>query len=129
MWRPVVWRTDCAAAGGEYGTSMDGLDRMPPKNGASKGYPGRAELVGLPRRRKQETEMSQDGFAGIWKQVADDFDGYWGTRSGNPLSSTDGTPAESCGSIEERYGISPEEAVRRIKDFGERSRNWDISTW
>lgn len=73
--------------------------------------------------------MSHHGFAGIWKQVTENFEGYRGTRSGDLVPVSSGPPAQSTGSIEERYGISPANAARRIKDIGDRSRNRDLVTW
>ncbi len=71
--------------------------------------------------------MNQDRFAGIWKQFRGKVKGSWGKLTNNLLVVTAGTRDQLAGRIQERYGISKEEAARQLKDFLDRNRNWNLS--
>ena len=70
--------------------------------------------------------MNQDRFAGIWKQFRGKVKGRWGKLTNNLLVVTAGTSDQLAGRIQERYGISKEEAARQLKDFLNRNRNWNL---
>ena len=71
--------------------------------------------------------MNQDRVAGIWKQFSGKVKGRWGTLASNPRVVTAGTRDQLAGRIQERYGVSKEQAARQLKDFFDRNRNWDLS--
>ncbi len=70
--------------------------------------------------------MNQDRFEGIWKQFSGKVQGHWGELTHNPLAVSAGTRAQLAGRIQERYGVSKEEAARQLKEFLDRNHNWDI---
>jgi uncharacterized protein YjbJ (UPF0337 family) len=69
--------------------------------------------------------MNQDRFAGICKQFSGTVKESWGRLTGNPLLEIAGTRARRDGRIQERYGVSKEQAARQLKDFFASNRNWD----
>ena len=71
--------------------------------------------------------MNQDRFEGIWKQFRGKVKGRWGKLTNNPLVVTTGTRDQLAGRIQERRGVSTEQAARQLKDFLDRNRNWDLS--
>jgi uncharacterized protein YjbJ (UPF0337 family) len=71
--------------------------------------------------------MNQDRFAGIWKQFSGKVKGRWGELINNPLVVTAGTRDQLAGRIQERYGVSKEQAARQLKDFLDRNRNWGVT--
>jgi uncharacterized protein YjbJ (UPF0337 family) len=77
--------------------------------------------------QQQEIEMNQDRFAGICKQLRGKLRGRWGELTNNPLGVTAGTRDQLAGRIQERYGVSKENAARQLKDFLDRNRNWDLA--
>jgi uncharacterized protein YjbJ (UPF0337 family) len=69
--------------------------------------------------------MNQNRFAGICKQFRGKVKGRWGKLTHNPLVSYAGTRDQLAGKIQERYGVSQEQAARQLKDFLYRNRDWD----
>jgi uncharacterized protein YjbJ (UPF0337 family) len=72
--------------------------------------------------------MNQDRIAGVCKQFSGTMKQGWGKLTDNPLLVTAGTRDQLAGKIQERYGVSKEQAARQLKDFFERNRNWDLSS-
>ncbi len=72
--------------------------------------------------------MNQDRIAGIWKQFRGKVKGRWGELTHDPQVVTAGARDQLAGRIQERYGVSKEEAARQLKDFLDRNRNWDLSS-
>ncbi len=71
--------------------------------------------------------MNYDRFAGICLQFTGTAKEGWGELTHNPLVVAAGTRDQLAGKIQERYGVSKEQAARELKDFLTRNRNWDLS--
>jgi uncharacterized protein YjbJ (UPF0337 family) len=72
--------------------------------------------------------MNQDRFAGICRQFTGTMKERWGNLTNNPLVVAAGTRDQREGRIQERYGVSQENAARQLEDFFARNRNWDLSS-
>ncbi len=68
--------------------------------------------------------MNQERFAGIRQQLRGMVKKSWGRMTNNPLVVAAGIRDQCAGSIQERYGISKEQAARQLKDFLDRNRYW-----
>jgi uncharacterized protein YjbJ (UPF0337 family) len=77
--------------------------------------------------QQQEIEMNQDRFAGIGKQFRGKVKEHWGKLTNDRLGVAAGTRDQLAGRIQERYGVSKENAARQLKDFLDRNRNWDLA--
>jgi uncharacterized protein YjbJ (UPF0337 family) len=71
--------------------------------------------------------MNRDRFEGSWKQFGGKVKEQWGRLTADPGREFAGRRDQIAGRIQERYGISKEEAARQLKDFLDRNRNWDLS--
>ncbi|OGI47394.1 MAG: general stress protein CsbD [Candidatus Muproteobacteria bacterium RBG_16_65_34] len=72
--------------------------------------------------------MNRDRFHGICKQFSGKVKEQWGTLTDDPHAVAAGTRDRLAGRIQERRGISKQEADRQIEDFMSRNRNWrDLS--
>jgi len=72
--------------------------------------------------------MNRDRIQGLCKQLGGRLQERWGTLIGDRLTATAGARARLAGRIQERRGISKQEADRQLEDFLERNRNWrDLS--
>ncbi len=61
--------------------------------------------------------MNKDIFKGNWKQLKGKVKAQWGKLTNDDLDVAEGRSEELIGRIQERYGISREEAERQYKDF------------
>jgi uncharacterized protein YjbJ (UPF0337 family) len=71
--------------------------------------------------------MNRDRFEGSWKQFGGKVKEQWGRLTHDPQREFAGRRERLAGRIQERYGISKEEAALQLKDFLDRNRNWDFS--
>ena len=68
--------------------------------------------------------MNRDRIEGNWKQFRGKLKQSWGTLTNNPLIVADGARDKLAGRVQERHGISYDEAERQLEDFLDRNRNW-----
>ncbi len=61
-----------------------------------------------------------DQIAGAWKQVRGQARQQWGKLTDNDLEQIKGKRDELAGRIQQRYGITKEEANRQIDDWANR---------
>jgi uncharacterized protein YjbJ (UPF0337 family) len=71
--------------------------------------------------------MNRDRFEGNWKQFGGIVKEQWGRLTNDPQREFAGRRDQLAGRIQERYGISKEEATHQLKDFLDRNRNWHLS--
>jgi len=72
--------------------------------------------------------MNRDRIQGICKQLGGRLQERWGTLTGDRLTATAGARARLAGRMQERRGISKQEADRQLEDFLDRNRDWrDLS--
>lgn len=72
--------------------------------------------------------MNQDRLYGIWKQFRGTVKEHWGRLTDDPRTVAAGSRDRLFGSIQERRGISKQEADRQLEEFIGRHRNWrDLS--
>lgn len=68
--------------------------------------------------------MNQDRLHGIWKQFSGKAKEQWGKLMDDPLVTAAGTRDRLNGRIQERRGISQQNADQQLEDFMSRHRNW-----
>jgi uncharacterized protein YjbJ (UPF0337 family) len=61
--------------------------------------------------------MNSDQFEGKWKQLKGSVKQKWGKLTDNDLTLLTGKKDEFIGKLQERYGISREEAEREADEF------------
>lgn len=61
--------------------------------------------------------MNWDQMAGKWKQVKGSAKERWGKLTDDDLTMIEGKRDQLAGRIQERYGITREEAERQLDDF------------
>jgi uncharacterized protein YjbJ (UPF0337 family) len=66
--------------------------------------------------------MNQDQMAGKWKQMKGAVKQRWGKLTDDDLTTMTGKKDELVGKIQERYGITREQAQKEADD-------WDDGTW
>lgn len=71
--------------------------------------------------------MNRERFEGNWKQFGGKVKEKWGRLANDPQCEFAGKREQLAGRIQERYGISNEEADRQLKDFLDRNRHWNLS--
>lgn len=71
--------------------------------------------------------MNRDRWEGNWKQFGGKVTEQWGRLTHDPRRASAGRREQVAGRVQERYGISTEEAARQLQDFLDRNRNWDLS--
>lgn len=62
--------------------------------------------------------------AGMWKQMKGKVKEHWGKLTDDDLQQLKGHSEQLAGKLEERYGLSREEAERQAKEFRKRF-NWN----
>jgi uncharacterized protein YjbJ (UPF0337 family) len=72
--------------------------------------------------------MNRDRFEGSWKQFAGRVKEQLGKLTSDPQREFAGRRDRLAGRIQERYGISKEEAARQLRDFLDRNRDWNLSS-
>ncbi len=70
--------------------------------------------------------MNRDRLEGNWKQFGGKVKERWGRLTHDPQCESAGRRDQVAGIVQERYGISIEEAARQLQDFLDRNRNWDL---
>ena len=71
--------------------------------------------------------MNRDRWEGSWKRFRGMVKEQWGRLTRDPQCESAGRRDQVAGRVQERYGISTEEAARQLRDFLDRNRNWDLS--
>lgn len=61
--------------------------------------------------------MNRDIIEGNWRQVKGRIKAQWGKLTDDDLDQIEGDYEMLCGRIQEAYGLSRDEAERRLKDF------------
>jgi uncharacterized protein YjbJ (UPF0337 family) len=64
--------------------------------------------------------MNWDQIEGNWKQMTGHVQKQWGKLTDDDLARIKGSERELAGKIQERYGISKEEAERQLRDWQNR---------
>ena len=73
----------------------------------------------------QETEMNWDRIEGNWKQFKGKIKEEWGKLTDDELDVIAGKRDKVAGKIQERYGLSKDEAEKQLAAFEARHRDWD----
>lgn len=68
--------------------------------------------------------MNRDRMEGKWRQVTGQVKEYWGMLTGDPPVAVAGRRKQLAGRIQERRGISKQQAARQLRDFMCRNRDW-----
>ena len=98
------------------------------RDGISNRCAGQDGFIDVTYGQQQEIDMNRDRFEGNWKQVSGNVKEQWGRRTNDPQRELAGRRDQLAGRIQERYGISNDEAARQLKDFLDHNRNWwDVS--
>jgi uncharacterized protein YjbJ (UPF0337 family) len=71
--------------------------------------------------------MNRDRLEGNWKLFGGKVKEQWGRLTHDPQREFAGRRDQLAGRIQERYGISKEQAARQLKDFRDRNRDWNLS--
>ncbi len=61
--------------------------------------------------------MNEDQLKGKWKQVKGNVQKHWGKLTDDDLDVIEGNREILAGKIQERYGISKEEAEEQVNDY------------
>ena len=61
--------------------------------------------------------MNSDQFQGKWKQMKGAVKEQWGKLTNDDLDVIDGKQDQLVGKIQERYGLTKEEAAKQFKDW------------
>jgi uncharacterized protein YjbJ (UPF0337 family) len=67
--------------------------------------------------RQQEMVMNKDRIEGNWKQLKGKVKQQWGKLTDDDLDQIEGNAEILSGRLQETYGISKEEAEKRIKEW------------
>jgi uncharacterized protein YjbJ (UPF0337 family) len=65
--------------------------------------------------------MNWDQVQGKWKQVKGSVKQQWGKLTDDDLEVIDGQKDKLVGRLQERYGITKEEAARQVQDWSPRT--------
>jgi|HubBroStandDraft_1064217.scaffolds.fasta_scaffold75301_4 uncharacterized protein YjbJ (UPF0337 family) len=68
--------------------------------------------------------MNWDRIEGNWKQFHGKFREHWGRFREDELEIIAGKREQDAGRLQERYGISKDEALRALQEFEHRQRDW-----
>lgn len=61
--------------------------------------------------------MNSDQMKGQWKQVKGSVQKQWGKLTDDELDQIDGEREKLVGKLQERYGMSKEQAEKEVNDF------------
>lgn len=61
--------------------------------------------------------MNEDTLKGQWMQMTGKAKAMWGKLTDDELTETKGDTEQLAGKVQERYGITKDEAHRQVKDF------------
>jgi len=76
-----------------------------------------ARLTFVRRLTRERNYMNWDVVAGDWKQLKGKVRQQWGKLTEDNLNLIDGKRDESAGKIQEAYGVTKEEAEKKVKSF------------
>lgn len=65
--------------------------------------------------------MNWDIVKGKWKEITGSAKSKWGELTDDDLTQIDGEREKLVGKVQERYGVSKEEADKQVKDWAESS--------
>ena len=71
--------------------------------------------------------MNRNRLEGKWKQLRGNLKELWGRLAHDPQCESTGRRERIAGRVQERYGISTEEAAHELKEFLDLNRNRDLS--
>ena len=63
--------------------------------------------------------MNKDRLKGKWKQVSGEARSKWGKLTDDDLARAEGDAQKLSGFVQERYGVTKEEADKRVKSWTE----------
>lgn len=66
--------------------------------------------------------MNWDQVEGNWKQMKGAIKERWGKLTDDDITVANGKAEALCGRLQERYGISREEAEEQLREFARASR-------
>jgi len=81
---------------------------------AESGLECRLHIV---KRRRQLFNMNSDQFEGKWKQLKGSVKQRWGKLTDDDVTALSGKKDELVGKIQERYGITREQAEREADEW------------
>ena len=61
--------------------------------------------------------MNEDTMKGQWKQLVGEAKRQWGKLTDDDLLRAEGDVEKIAGSVQERYGVTHEEAHQQVKDW------------
>jgi len=61
--------------------------------------------------------MNEDKIKGQWKQLAGKLKTQWGKLTDDDLKIAEGNSIYLAGKLQERYGITVDEAKKQVKEF------------
>jgi uncharacterized protein YjbJ (UPF0337 family) len=61
--------------------------------------------------------MNWDQLRGMWNQLTGDVKRHWGKLTDDDLQMVEGDRQRLVGKIQERYGVTKEEADRQVDDW------------
>jgi len=61
--------------------------------------------------------MNEDRIKGKWKQLIGRIKKQWGKLTDDDMTRMEGSREELLGKIQERYGITKEQAEKQIREF------------
>lgn len=64
--------------------------------------------------------MNSDRIKGQWKQMTGSIKSKWGKLTDDDLRVAEGDAEYLTGKVQERYGISRDEAQRQVDDFAQK---------
>ncbi|HLQ85949.1 MAG TPA: CsbD family protein [Salinisphaeraceae bacterium] len=64
--------------------------------------------------------MNNDQLKGKWKQLRGKVKAHWGELTDDDLQAAEGNMEQLAGKLQERYGITREEAEKQIQEFSAR---------
>ena len=70
---------------------------------------------------KEKIDMNQDQFEGKWKQLKGTVKQRWGKLTDDDITTLSGKKDELVGKIQERYGITREQAEREADEWARAS--------
>ncbi|MFZ2237409.1 MAG: CsbD family protein [Dokdonella sp.] len=61
--------------------------------------------------------MNEDRIKGQWKQLTGKIQAKWGDLTNDDLDVAEGNAEYLVGKVQERYGISKDEAEKQVREF------------
>jgi uncharacterized protein YjbJ (UPF0337 family) len=73
-----------------------------------------------PRRNPEEDRMNWDQIEGKWKELSGKAQQQWGELTDSDIQEAKGDRRELAGKIQNRYGVTKEEAERQVDEWSAR---------